>query len=255
MTVSNQKCCLVSLFICVLLAISFPSKSTELPEFTLYSYHLKPPYIVDQQAEIGMYYDIVRYLNKYSTSYRYKLTFLPRKRLEFILNNNQLDGGVIGVNPIWFDDKLQQKYLWTPPLFNDRDDVVSLASNPINYKNASSLKGKTVGGVRGFYYWGIDELVAKGEIERVDSINEQALLNMLEAKRLDAIVIGRPTMHFFKNSMELSQPLYIAKTPHDLFMRHILLPKRFTLEHQQLSLLVAQVTSDSHWQAYLAQHR
>ena len=125
---------------------------------TLYAYHLKPPFIVDIAHEKGLYFDLATYLNSKQTIYEFHTVFLPRKRLDRYLSNNKLDGLVIGVNPIWFNDSSETLYLWSDSFYQDRDLVISSAKKPIEYQYPNSLLNKRIAGVRGFKYFGIDAL-------------------------------------------------------------------------------------------------
>ena len=90
--------------------------------------------------------------------YEFHTVFLPRKRLDRYLSNNKLDGLVIGVNPIWFNDSSETLYLWSDSFYQDRDLVISSAKKPIEYQYPNSLLNKRIAGVRGFKYFGIDAL-------------------------------------------------------------------------------------------------
>ncbi|KTF16072.1 substrate-binding periplasmic protein [Pseudoalteromonas sp. H105] len=192
---------------------------------TVYAYHLQPPLIIDIGGQSGLYFDLVNHLNRLSNEYEFSLVYVPRKRIEVMLERNEMNGILLGVNPKWFKDKSEQKYLWTSKVFEDRDEVVSLQSAPFEYKSPNSLKGKIVGGVRGFYYAGINEAVAEGQVNRIDTVDEEALLAMLTKQRIDAAIIGRTMFEYYLSDSVKEAVFHLSAQPHDEYHRRILVPK------------------------------
>ncbi len=103
----------------------------------VYVYHQQPPYIIQFGKQTGLYFDFVERLNTLSESYHFEVIFIPRKRVERMLGSNSLDGILLGVNPKWFKDNNETKYLWSTAAFNDRDEVVSLKNKSIEFTNLS----------------------------------------------------------------------------------------------------------------------
>jgi len=98
----------------------------------IYVYHLKPPYIIEIENETGLYYDFSRYLSLKSEKYEFHTIYLPRKRIDIYLERNILDGILLGVNPIWFQDKARKKYLWSPPIFTTKTKLFLLPLHLLN---------------------------------------------------------------------------------------------------------------------------
>lgn len=215
---------------------------------TVYAYHLQPPLIIDIGGQSGLYFDLVNHLNRLSNDYEFKLVYVPRKRIEVMLERNEMNGILLGVNPKWFKDKSEQKYLWTSKVFEDRDEVVSLQSAPFEYKSPDSLKGKIVGGVRGFYYAGINEAVAEGQVNRIDTVDEEALLAMLTKQRIDAAIIGRTMFEYYLSDSVKETVFHLSAQPHDEYHRRILVPKEQTTLFMHLQNLVTKLDNDCQWQ-------
>ena len=123
--------------------LSFRSLAS-LERVNVYSYHLMPPYMVDEQSKSGLYYDFIKMLNEYSDNYTFNLIYIPRKRLDYLLKQNALTGAVIGVNPKWFRDNNRVKYLWTDPIMSDKDVFVRLKSKAIIVETFADLTHKRV---------------------------------------------------------------------------------------------------------------
>lgn len=217
-------------------------------EVTVYAYHLQPPLIIDIETKAGLYFEFTQHLNRLSSKYTFNLVYVPRKRIEVMLERSEMNGILLGVNPKWFKDSAEQKYLWTSKVFDDRDEVVSLKSSPFEYQSADSLTGKTLGGVRGFYYAGINEVVAQGLVHRIDTVDEEALLAMLTKKRIDAAIIGRSMYEYSLPDSLKETVFHLSAQPHDKYHRRILVPKNQELLFHHLQDLVTTLDHDSKWQ-------
>lgn len=239
----------------LLLLLSVESIAKTKPLIPVYSYHLKPPLVIDIEKQEGLYFDFVRYLNERSEKYRFTLVSIPRKRIERMLEDKTFDGVLLGVNPTWFKDKQETQYLWTAKVFTDRDEIVSLRSSPYEFANAESLKGRVVGGVRGFYYFGINEMVAKDLILRVDTTKETDLFNMLLLKRVDVAVISRSTFDYLIKINQWHDKFHLSKKPHDIFDRRILVPKAEKSTYKELTHIVNQLQFDKSWQYRLLEYK
>jgi polar amino acid transport system substrate-binding protein len=213
----------------------------------VYVYHLKPPFIVNNSYELGLYFDFSSYLNSKSEKYHFKTIFVPRKRIESMLTMDKLDGILLGVSPVWFKDKAETKFLWTEGVYQDQDEVVSLAQNPIEYTGPKSLVGKVLGGVRGFYYYGISEKVSEGLISRHDTIGEYELLQMIMLKRVDVGIVSRSTLQYLIKAKNLQNKFYLSKQPHDKYHRRILIPHDKRAIYDEITPIIDQMSDDSYW--------
>ncbi len=237
-----------------ILLIAFSSKAYERLPIVVYAYHLKPPFIIDVDKKLGLYYDFSDHLNSKQDRYLFTTKFMPRKRLDFLVRSNKLNGILVGVNPIWFNDKKEQKFLWTGTMFNDRDEVVSPIDKPIEFINPRSLIGKTLAGVRGFNYFGIDNLVDDGKINRDNTIGERQILLKLLSKRVDAGIVSRSTLNYLIPRQQWENKFYYSQIPHDIYQRRVLVPKALNSVHQQLMPIIKTLPTDADWQRLLKQY-
>ncbi len=200
-----------------------------------YTYHSKPPYIVDIENKQGSYFDFIDLLNEQSDKYRFTLEYIPRNRLNRFLSNEQIEGFIIGVNPKWFNDVKRQKYYWSNAIFSDRDEFVSLAATPFDYVNQQSLHGKIIGASRGFVYRGIDTAVAQGVTQRVDAADEASVFKLVLKGRVDVGIISQASLPMFLSSDDKHHKIHLSAIPHDSFTRHLLIPKinKELFEHLQ----------------------
>jgi polar amino acid transport system substrate-binding protein len=220
----------------------------------VYVYHLKPPFIVNNSYELGLYFDFSTYLNSKSEKYHFETVFVPRKRIETMLNSDKLDGILLGVNPTWFKDKAETKYLWTSSVYQDQDDVVSLAEKAVEYTEPKSLEGKILGGVRGFYYFGINEQVSQGNITRHDTIGEYELLQMIMLQRVDIGIVSRSTLEYLMKAKGWQDKFYMSKQPHDKYERRVLVPHYKKALFDEISPIIKELPDDPFWKSILKQY-
>lgn len=234
--------------------ICFSLSAKEKTPVVAYFYHAKPPLLINQIDKQGLYFDFINYLNKHSDIYQFELVYMPRKRLDIMLENDALGGLVVGVNPIWFKDKNETKYFWTSRLFTDRDEVISLNRTPLTFMSPVSLHGKIFGGVRGFYYFGIDEAVNKNLIKRVDTADEISLFSMLRHQRIDAAVVSRSTFNYVVKKNDWFTLFHLSKKPHDIYDRRVLIPKSDHALYQHVEKIMLNMTLNQQWQITLEQY-
>lgn len=224
-------------------------------QITVYSYHKMPPYIIQQDKQDGLYFDFVTLLNKHQNSVQFSLVYVPRKRLNLMLETNSLDGVIIGVNPVWFGDNNKQKYLWSEAFMSDRDDYVSNAQKPFEYEKESSLYNKQVGGIHGFKYPNIDKLAERGLLTRVNTDSETQLVAMVIKQRVDVAIVSELTTNYFAKIYDWQEQLATSHIPQYQFDRAFLVPKD---KANILALLNNQLSSSaflSDWQVKISQYK
>ena len=82
------------------LSFATPAAAQQKQEVMLLTYHLKAPYIVNLGEQKGLYYDLAAYLNSHSQHYQFKTEFMPRKRIDAMLQK-PFEHVVVGVQPNW----------------------------------------------------------------------------------------------------------------------------------------------------------
>ncbi|QOL26006.1 ABC transporter substrate-binding protein [Thalassotalea sp. LPB0316] len=201
----------------VLLCLSMSSSAKEL--IYLYTYHNKPPFIVSIEKQQGFYFDLASELSKQSADYQFQTLYIPRKRLNHIISEAQLDGIVLGVTPKWFKDPEETKYLWSDSFYRDRDEFVSLKSSPFNYLTPDSFNDKTVAAVAGFYYFGVNEAVAQSSMSRIDTVGELQVLKLIEKRRVDFGIVSYSVFKYLLKHGDVVDNFYTSPIPHDEFKR------------------------------------
>lgn len=217
---------------------------------SVYTYHNHPPFVLEGGK--GLSYEFVDLLNKKSKGNpNFKIEVVSRAQLDKLVAAPDFGGTVAWVAPAWFKDKDKTVYLWSSPVMEDANVVLSNAASKIDYKDPSSLKGKQLGGITGHKYAGIDELVTAGDVKREDSDKERTNLRKLEASRIEATLLPRSTANYLMNEMDLTSKLFIAPTPHSSYARHVLVAKN----KPELQKIVNEAVADSGWQATLSKYK
>lgn len=164
-------------------------------KLVLYTYDDKPPYYLHDETSgeprtSGLYVDLARLLNSHQQEVEFQVTFLPRRRLQRSLENETLDGAVIGVNPQWFNDVQRTRYLWSVPFMRDKEVFVVRKGAEFAYRSPSDLVGKTLALPRGYYFWGISEMVADGKISAQETVGDVNSVRMLLSNRVNATILS-----------------------------------------------------------------
>lgn len=202
-------------------------------DINVYTYHNHAPFILEDNK--GLTYDLIKQLNKNSKDFKFNLKVVPRSRLNYILKpwinktcmkkkckNNWI---VLWVNHKWgFGKDSLENFSWTS-LFKDSNAIISSNTNKIEYKNPSSLMGKTLAGMAGHKYVGIDDLVAKGFIKRVNGSSELANLKVILSNRADVTLLAKSAFDYYLKTNEELKNLYVSKKPHQEYLRNIMTNK------------------------------
>ena len=228
------------------------SVAVEAGEFTLYTYHDKPPYFESTHSGYkGIYKEFVDYLNNQQSDITVVLSFQPRKRLEDSLHKNKLDGGVLGVNPLWFNDSEKAKYLWSNAFMLDQDVVVTQKTKVFDYKHPKDLIGKRLALPRGLYFWGVSELIVDGKIRVYETSSDLQDLEMVLLDRADATITSQLTFRYFTHNRFSPEQFSVFDTPHDKFERYVLFPRQYNSAYKRLAPVISNAINDPEWLAVL----
>lgn len=249
--------------LCPLIVIGFllsASVAWSAQPITVYSYHNKPPYILTPQGKNlskdgGLYHAFVEYLNGQQDEYELTLEFMPRARLNSLLAQDALDGVVIGVNPLWFKDRPQIRYLWSDAFMQDKDVVIVGAGTNLNYGQPKDLYGRKMALSRGLYYWGVTEGVKSGDIQLYETDSDEQNLGMVALGRVDGTILSELTAEYFFSHVFQKSKFKILDTPHDAFARMLLFPQPFLTQFNVLQALIIKSATDPEWQNQLKKYQ
>ena len=178
----------------------------------------------------------------------------PARDWTFFIANEQLDGVVIGVSPIWFRDKEEKKFLWLPPIYQDADEFVSLKTTPFEYDGKASLTRKTLASVAGYYYFGINEAVAEGVLTRIDVVGEREVLGLVGKARVDIGIVSQSVFKYLKRHQLLEDKFHFSSNKHDEFARRAFSSLKHKDVHQEMSALIALIEANGSWQEMITNY-
>ncbi len=253
------RCPLLTLKLCLLIpliALFVQARFCHAQEqFNFYTYHNKPPYLFStqrsQEQAGGLYRAYVKYLNALQQDFSIQLVFLPRLRLNRELSQGALQGAVLGVNPVWFNDTDKIKYLWTGAFMADKEVLVVKRGLAFPYAAPKDLIDKSLALPRGAYFFGVSELIVAGKITAFETTSEIQNLEMVEFKRVDATIMSLLTAKYFLSHQFKSSLFEILKVPHDTYQRQVLFPKSQSRVFTKLVKIINQSFTDPVWIAEL----
>jgi polar amino acid transport system substrate-binding protein len=218
-------------------------------QIPVWTYYTSSPFITGEGT--GLSYEFIALLNRYSKGkYHFELTPLPRTRINRHLEDGR-PGLVLFVNWAWMGDKDKTKYLWSPALLSDRNEIVSRAfgkpPNRIEYSGPASLEGAVFGGELGRRYKGLEASFADGSIIRRNARREQQNLDMLVLGRIDVTSGSASTIRYQVNQKGLKDKLYFSPQPLFSYTRHFLIAPQLAPLSPFLSRFVTQLQQDPDW--------
>ncbi len=193
---------------------------------TLYAYHQSPPFVINTDKATGLNYDVMRALQQQlGSQYHLELKQLPRHQLNERLRKG-LPTIVLWANPAWFSNKAQP-YLWTYPVFTDRDVFVTLSDSNHKVQQLTDLAGNTLGALRGYSYPGVNELVTQHQLTRLDAESDKENLTRLLERNVDQIVITRSSFLYYARQQQYLGKMKIVGQPYPSYQRQLLLTEHY----------------------------
>lgn len=176
-----------------------------------------PPMMIEDGRR-GIYQDILDELAKL-TGDRFDVQYYPYPRIGLLFNEGQLDLEP-GVYPGWVQSQATPGVFSVP--FGKVVDVLAFAPHQaFPVQHPEDLRGKSVGMVRGYAYPELAALVASGQIDRRNGLNEQQLLGMLAKSRFDQIIVNKAIAQYHMREVPEYRRLEIGDviSSYDVSMR------------------------------------
>jgi polar amino acid transport system substrate-binding protein len=233
------------MLVVLLVFCSLAASAQQKQEVLLLTYHLKAPYVVNLGEQKGLYFDLAGYLNRHSEHYRFKTEFMPRKRIDAMLQR-PFAHVVVGVQPSWFK-AFADSVSFSVPILQESDVFVSLTSNALTNAELTNLTGKTFIGVQGYRYTGLEAAEKSGSLSRVDTLQEDNVLDMLRLGRGDFTVMSQSTLHYKFSHGEQAERFYVAEQPHEQVLRRLMYSSTESQLGAEINALLSQMRQDPTW--------
>jgi len=214
-------------------------------EVILYSYYLEAPYITGEKR--GLNHDLAQYLNeKADGRYRFTVKILPRKRVDRLIERGA-PMVVPWAAPEWFKDLKTESITWSKPYLQGAAVVVTNQNDPLVYKNPASVKPRTVQGVVGYHYPGVDDLVNRGLLRRHDLESYDHVFKLLAARAGHCTVVSQLTARYLIKELGLEGKVRLAEGYHSTFKRHFLIVNHSDEMTAFLDATIDEMAVDDAW--------
>lgn len=147
-----------------------------------------PPYIevADEPAGYrGVMIDVMREIAE-GMGYSLRFETCPDRRNRKHLAEGKID--TFAKAREWLSNP--EEYLWTDPLVDSADILVSSILSPFTYAEPRDIEGADIGVIHGFRYPTLDPIFDKGAATRHVGKRTRHLLEMVRRGRIDAAVVN-----------------------------------------------------------------
>ncbi|WP_161489388.1 substrate-binding periplasmic protein [Pseudomonas sp. BMS12] len=183
------------------LCLSWLMQSACADTFEVGFYDYPPMMIEDGRS--GIYQDIFDEVSRL-TGDTFNVQYYPYPRIGLLFNEGQLDIEP-GVYPGWVQNQ-PRPGIFSVPFGKVVDVLVFTPNRRFPVKRPEDLRGKSVGMVRGYAYPELAPLIASGQLDRRNALNEQQLLGMLARSRFDQIIVNKAIAQYhLRDSQEYGQ--------------------------------------------------
>jgi len=218
-------------------------------------YYASPPYRIGATGGEGLAAELVTSLNRLlKGKYEVRQVPLSRDQLEHALEQGRR-GFVAFAPSVIFGGIKNGPYLWTAPLFADRQELVSRTSNPFEFNGPASLSKLAFYGVQGHVYPMLEEAMTKGRLHANRAGSEKLLIKALMSKRADVITI--PTSiakYFMMTDVAFGDEAYISRQSLGGFSRHLMFQTGMQRERDDFDQTVRDLGKDPDWIAVLKRY-
>jgi polar amino acid transport system substrate-binding protein len=146
-----------------------------------------PPYIFVNDGDIsGIAIDVLRTISE-KGGYVLQIGVYPARRADRLVREGLLDA-ILDAKE-WAPEP--ELFLWTDPIIDSEDLLISSKDNPIVFEKIDDLFGKTIGTRFNYMYPTLERYFKVGSIQRVDARSDTAMLKMVYSGRTDAAVINK----------------------------------------------------------------
>ena len=219
----------------------------------IYSYQNMPPFIVGSKK--GLTYELAEYLNeKLKGEYHFVVFRLPRNRADRLIEKGA-KGLIPWTSPAWHGDPDETKYKWTAGYTSDSNCIISPISQPFEYNGPGSMKGKTMGGLIGYFYLGLDDLVQKGEFKRVDVSNVRENITRLTTNRINTALVTESTARYLVSELNLKDKIHFSNKRHQEFNYQMMSISNEDALNNKLATITKDMMQDRSWQDRLNKYR
>lgn len=222
----NPRIYCANLLFLIGLIISVSNPCLAEPEIVkVYTYHTHPPFITGENE--GLTFDLAQYFSDESGQrFEFRVVSVSRPRLNKLIETPEAMI-VPWVNPAWFKDIDETRYLWSNnSLLEDANGIISHVDRSLVYEEPSSIAGLIFGGIRGHRYTGIDDFIRHSKTtRRVDTDNHLSNFRKLSKGRIDVTLTPESAARYLMKDSEFANQLFLSPKPHSRYSRRVMVPQ------------------------------
>lgn len=217
----------------------------------LYTHYDEPPFGIEEHGSLTLL--LADFLTRESAGvYRFVPQFMPRKRLEGVVMQQPGWQGVVAWASRDFFLDPDNRYLWSDSYLSDRSLVLSNRNRPVDYQDARSLHGLTVGAVLGRFLTGFEEDIKAGKIRRDDAPGNTQNLHKLKLGRIDVVLLTEAALPYYRREFpDLDSWLYIAPKVRSVTHRQLVVSQSDPALLAYLNRALRKLPQDPAWRATL----
>lgn len=146
-----------------------------------------PPYSYQDEngRATGIAVDVMRQVMAQSGN-QMAFVFHPAKRLNALLDQGRLDLNYAD-SPAWNAPDAAQRFVYSQPYLQVREYLYFLDDHPARHLPIEKMRGLRIGMVRGYTYRSLDAALGSGQLSKLETSRDRALLDLLLRRRVDAI--------------------------------------------------------------------
>ncbi|MGO4890751.1 substrate-binding periplasmic protein [Flavobacterium sp. W21_SRS_FM6] len=150
-----------------------------------------------QSAQIGRpgIFEEITTLIQATTDLEFEAVHFPPKRAEKALLDGLVDFDFVCLE--WLKDERLPGFVYSAPLFDVSEYVVTLRKNAALVPQRSAIYGHPVGTISGYFYFDDKHFT------RMDFLNEKLLLLGLQHERFTSIIMEKETAKYWANLLEI----------------------------------------------------
>tara|TARA_R110000868_G_scaffold204933_2_gene453103 strand:- start:436 stop:1218 length:783 start_codon:yes stop_codon:yes gene_type:complete len=147
-----------------------------------------------QRGRLGIFEEVTILIHE-ETAIEFEAVHFPPKRAEKALLDGLVDFDFVCLE--WLKEGASGGFVYSNPIFNVSEYVVTLTKNASLVPERKAIYGKPVGTVAGYFY------VDDNQFTRVDFLNEEVLLLGLKHERFTSIIIEKETAKYWSKLLDI----------------------------------------------------
>jgi len=239
----------MKVFIFLLIFISSDICAKKSESILVIDYLSYPPY---QMKDKGLTKDFTSLLRIHLPDVSVEYLKTSKERLKvFLKERNTIIVPFTSKN--WFKESID--YSWSNTLITDKAFIISHKDFPLEVKDilkGSKLNLKLIfGGVFNYKYLGIDELIDKKILGKMDCKKTSQCLELIGRKRADFTILSKPIFYQYLKQTKFKNTFHVSKENINKTNRQMLMYNTPTKLNKKISKAISKIKTSKRWRTLL----